>query len=264
MRKIVFHSWCSKATAGIRTSPDREQVIQELYDHLEDLYQALIDSGTDENKAVKLAIDTMGSAEDLASLLASVHRPFWGHVETFLRRALTVILVITVFAFGLFYVEHFLIDPILQDFDPDSGLQLSGTVRQTSLLDPDVSVHTDGYSITALRASLWQRTDETVQDYLNIQLRVTNPRPWAQVPEFSGWYWAEDSLGNYYYSAQEDSTANECAIHAQDYRTGFFTCVQDLWLSPYVSQEAQWIELHYNRSGRNIVLRIDLTGGEQP
>ena len=35
-----------------------------------------------------------------------------------------------------------------------------------------------------------------------------------------------------------------------------------MWLSGYVSQEAQWIELRYQRAGRNLVLRIDLEGGE--
>lgn len=263
MRKIVFHSWCSRATAGIRTSPDRENTIQELFDHMEDLYQSLIEAGTEESEAVRQTIRTMGSAEDLAPLLAAVHRPFWGHLENFLRRAMIILLVITTFAFGLFYVEHFLIDPVLQEFDPDAGLLLNGTIQQTTVLSPDASASADGYRITVDRASVWQRTEGSVQKFLNVQIRVTNPRPWAQVPDFSGWYWAEDSLGNYYYSACEDSTDSECSIHAEDYRTGFFTYIQDLWLSPYVSEGAQWIELHYDRAGRNIVLRIDLTGGEQ-
>lgn len=117
------------------------------------------------------------------------------------------------------------------------------------------------------RASVWKRTSTSSagsQEYThcNIQVKVTNPLPWADFPDFSTWYWAEDSLGNYYYSAAEDSSANECSIQAADYRTGFFTTTQDLWLSPCVSEEAEWIKLHYARSGRDIVLYIDLTGGE--
>jgi len=36
----------------------------------------------------------------------------------------------------------------------------------------------------------------------------------------------------------------------------------DLWLNNFSSQEAQWIELRYDRDGRDIRLRIDLNGGE--
>ncbi len=34
-----------------------------------------------------------------------------------------------------------------------------------------------------------------------------------------------------------------------------------LWLSGFCSQDADWIELRYDRSGRDVRLRVDLRGG---
>lgn len=269
MRKLVFQNWCSRAVAGIRTSPDREIVSQELFDHLEDIYQSLIDKGMDPKEAQTQAIVSMGSPEEIAPQLAAIHRPFWGMVELFFRRAIVVLAFITALTFGLFFINNYYINPILQEFDPDAGLSLSGIVEQTFLTNPNFTVYSDGYTLTVDRVSVWQRTyvsedDTKPQYYCNVQIKVSNPLPWADAPDFSGWYWAEDSLGNYYYSTYEDSAENECSIQATDYRIGFFNYVQDLWLSPYVSQDAEWIELHYDRSGRNIVMHIDLPGGELP
>lgn len=269
MRKLLFQRWCSRAVSGILTSPDRENVSQELYDHLEDAYQSLVAAGIDPKAAQEQAVAAMGSAEELAPQLAAVHRPFWGRLELVCRKALVILSAVTLLLFGFYVLENFFFDPAFQKFDPNAGLSLSGNTQQKLYLEPQCSAASDGYILTVTRASLWERTYQSQgetrqQDYCNIQIEVFNPLPWADVPDFSKWYWAVDSLGNYYYSAGEDSFDNECSIQATDYRTGLFTTIQDLWLSPCVSQEAQWIELHYDRSGRNIVLHIDLTGGEQP
>lgn len=265
MRKLLFQRWCSKAVSGIRCSPERETVSQELFDHMEDLYQTLTAEGVDPKEAQHRAVAAMGSAEELAPQLAAIHRPFWGMLELFCRRALVILAFITLLSFGFFVLENFFFDPMLQEFDPDAGLSLSGNLRQTGIIEADAMASSDGYSISIDRVSLWERSqDSDCRYYCNIQIKVFNPLPWADVPEFSGWYWAEDSLGNYYYSSNEDSSGKESSIQATDYRTGFFTTVQDLWLSPWVSQEAQWIQLHYDRSGRDIVLYIALSGGEQP
>lgn len=268
MRKLLFQRWCSKAVSGIRCSPERETISQELFDHMEDIYQSLTADGMDPKQAQHRAVAAMGSAEELAPQLAAIHRPFWGMLELFCRRSLVILVCITILSFGFFVLENFFFDPIFQEFDPDAGLLLSGNLRQTGIMESDSTATSDGYTIAVDRVSLWERSEEDadslIQHYCNIQIKVFNPLPWADVPDFSGWYWAEDSLGNYYYSACEDSTAMECSIQATDYRTGYFTTIQDLWLSPFVSMDAQWIKLHYDRSGRDIVLYIELSGGAQP
>lgn len=269
MRKLAFQRWCSRAVAGIHTSPDKENVSQELFDHLEDCYQALIADGIEPREAERRAIAAMGDVEELSRSLAAIHRPFWGMLELIFRRTLVILAFITLLSFGFYFLENFFFDPAFHEFDPNAGPSVSGEIRQIRSLEPNCTVSSDGYTITVERASIWERTYESLgktqeYDYCNIQLQVFNPFPWADAPDFSGWYWAQDSLGNYYYSACEDSAANESSIQATDYRTGLLTYIQDLWLSPYCSQEAQWIELHYDRSGRDIVLHIDLSGGEQP
>lgn len=44
-------------------------------------------------------------------------------------------------------------------------------------------------------------------------------------------------------------------------RKGPFSYTMELWLSNFRSEDADWIEIRYDREGRDIVLRIDLTGG---
>ena len=132
-------------------------------------------------------------------------------------------------------------------------------------LEPDCSVASDGFYLRIARADLWSSCEDDGTDprqFLNVQIHCTNPLPWAEVPDFHGWIWAVDSLGNYYYSAQEDSNAREPAVSAASYQTGISSHTLDLWLYNYVSLEADWIEFVYDRSGRDVVFHIDLTGGD--
>lgn len=70
-----------------------------------------------------------------------------------------------------------------------------------------------------------------------------------------------DDLGNYYCASYE-AAPGVPAVQSSMYHTGPLTYLHDLYLTDYTSQDAQWIELHYDRAGRDLVLRIDLTGGD--
>ena len=85
---------------------------------------------------------------------------------------------------------------------------------------------------------------------------------WSEQADIGRWFWAEDSAGNYYYSFYE-AYDSEKHVRGNNYRTGLFTETYEMWLSGYEGEDLQWVDLHYDRSGRDLVLRIDLTGGDR-
>lgn len=135
-------------------------------------------------------------------------------------------------------------------------------------LEPDVSDYSDGYKLTLTNAALRKYTPndpEQEVDY-NFYFRVDcfDPHPWTIEPELRKWLYAVDSEGNYYYSSAEQVYTNEPNLGGNPYRTGLMTFTMDMWANNYVSQDAEWIEFRCDRDGRDIKLRLDLTGGEEP
>lgn len=269
MRRLIFQKWCNEVTSGIRTHPDRENASKELAHHLEDKYQLLIAEGMNPAAAAEKAVADMGDPLELSLQLASAHPPIWGKLYTYTKWALVVCLCVTTIMYLIFFTLTRYVITTYHEFDP-TIVQLGGDEYLLETYDPSCVDTSDGYLLNVSDASLWlvemQNSHGEIMrtHYFNVRIDSCTYIPWAEEPDFSEWMWAVDSLGNYYYSEREDSMAQESSIDAKDYHTGMFTYTHNLWLRPYISQEAQWIEVHYDRSGRDIVLRIDLTGGETP
>lgn len=265
-----FKVWCEKAVSGIIFPPDRKKVYDELMDHVTDHYDALVEQGIDRDTAQMIAVASMGDAEVIAPQLAAIHRPFWGY---FLRatRILLVLLACAAFLSGIPYLWNTSYSqPRFERYDPYADTYISdqtGITQRMFYAEPNQVAESDGYRLTLTRAA-WDHTDFADEesgelDMFYFQIEIFNPLPWAEDTEMTRWMWAEDSLGNYYYSFHEDGNPSRYPVVVGNrYHTGPFTYTHDMWLSNFCSQEAEWIDLHYDRSGRNIVFRIDLTGGE--
>ena len=137
----------------------------------------------------------------------------------------------------------------LMDYDPDS--------RDTS----------DGFTFDVSRAvmSFHDHYTDDAQDayYFQCRVKVTDLFQWAELDDIPIHdFWAVDSLGNVYSSFKNDAYSYQRSVSGNLERTGYFSCTMDLWLNNFISQDAQWIELRYDRDGRDIRLRIDLNGGE--
>lgn len=265
-----FESWCMKAIEKIRFTPDQDAVMRELYDHMMDHYEALLEQGLDRAEAERKTLEAMGSAEELAPQLAAVHHPFWGWCLWVSRIALALLLCGAIFV-GIPYFRYlYFSEPTYERLHVYEDTYISDEVGVSERLfyaEPDLSAASDGYTLTLTRAARWTTDfiDESLtdQDSLFFQIRVFNPRPWAERPEFSQWLWAEDSLGNYYYSREETvNYPGECYLMGNIYHSAPFTYTLDLQTSGFLSADAQWIDIHYDRAGRDIVFRIDLTGGD--
>lgn len=251
MHKLKFERWCRAATAQIRFVPDRMPVIRELQAHIEDHYQALLDQGTDSREAVDMAIAAMGSPEEIAPQLAALHRPFWGYAERVFRWVLIALVGICLSSFGFYVLKNSFFDPPV--YYSDTYAQYSEDTDAEYYLESGGMAISDGYVIT-LSKVVWA-------DTLRFQIKSFNLLPWAEHSDIGRWFEVTDSLGNTYRCAYEGGWPGEPTVMGSFLRTGPYTAVNNMWLTDFCSQDAQWLEFRYDRSGHTITFRIDLTGG---
>ena len=270
MRIILFRRWASDAVIGIHISPDREIVSRELFGHLYDCFCENVALGMTPDEAQQNAFEAAGNAIRLSKKLSVLHKPFWTRALRLTRRIIAILAVIVCFTYGLYFLNTRFFSPAVEKFDPDAGPVISGRHTLIATIETRETETSDGYTLSVDNVSVWQTEDTDSRGnprertLMNVQLRCFNPLPWANVPKMEGWIWAEDSLGNYYYSSQEDSLAMEPAISSSVYQTGMLSYTMDLWIYQFVSQDAEWIEFHYDRSGRDLVFRVVLTGVDMP
>ena len=120
----------------------------------------------------------------------------------------------------------------------------------------------DGFRVTVKKVALrHDASDLTNPAEIYVRLRITKPVPWADTPDMYLWFWAVDSLGNTYRSYAETDHRSPSLV-AGDLNYDPFGITFDLKLVDCVSRDAEWIELRYDRNGRDFVLRIGLTGGD--
>lgn len=269
MNSKKFFSWCWEAVSGIKYRPDRDAVYEELYSHLEDRYEVYLAQGFDPQEAEERTLLAMGSASEIAPQLAAVHRPFWGYLLTTSRCVFALLAVLALILSVQFFSLNDLWDASAFSFHnydvyTDTSYQDENDSSVRILyLEPECSICTDGYTLSATDAAWWKTTNAShkEQEVFYARLDITNPRPWAEEPRAITMFWAEDSLGNQYYDLYAQANSSQGYLGGSLRRTGLFTYTYDLYLYNFSSQEAQWIDLRYNRDGRDITLRIDLTGG---
>lgn len=263
---VRFERWCARAAGGVRIRADRQAVIDELYAHMEDQYEELLAAGYTERAAEEEVLAAMGDAGETARQLERVHRPTWAYALRAARwclalAALLALLLLPGYIRDLAAVIN--AGPAAESFcfgeSREEELSFDRRVFYTETGSRDGS---DGYTFTLLRAA--ERSygsiaePEDVQSVLYLEVRVFNPRPWAD--PCTGWmdFYAADSLGNVYPSSLY---ANRRPYIAGTWsRTGLFTYTWIAALHGYCSQEAEWVELRYEKSGRDLRLPVDLRG----
>ena len=269
-----FKNWCDAAVDGIIFPPDREQVHKELLDHIYDHYDALVEQGVDKETAQTLALAAMGDAKEIAPQLAAIHRPFWGYLLRFTRFALIVTLCAAILlTVGQVFRTSYHDFSEYNNLDPftDTVNELEdSTYSRVFYAEPNQSVQSDGYTITLTQAATWyadhhDRESDPYDGYnFYFQMEIFNPRPWAAYSNIPRWFWAVDSLGNTYDCFHEGIVNFAPYIAGNGYHTGPLTYTHDMWINDFRSEDAEWIDFHYDRDGRNLVLRLDLTGCDAP
>lgn len=271
MEHLSFARWCETAVSGIRFQLDRAKVYDELYAHLEDSFEALTEAGTDKDEAEKRSLAAMGSAAEVAEQLEQIHRPFWGYVLRAARWLLVIAAVMALFTVprwiakqGISTEESMFPDIYFEHDDMEHGDLRGERVFYAEPMSRDFS---DGYRFTLTKASEWHeegtvegREIDSYSFFLSVE--VFNLRPWALYSDILREFYAVDSLGKRYEAYNKSYYGEDPTLAGNPVRTGLCTMIWELWLSEYCSHDAEWIELRYDQSGRDVRLRIDMTGGD--
>mgnify|MGYP003293151542 CR=1 FL=1 len=268
-----FHTWCETATGLIRYGPDRKKVARELMTHLEDRRASLMEQGMEQQQASDKALEAMGSAEELAPQLAAIHKPFWGYVLRVSMILLVILLVICVkplwdYTKNLDLQES----PALWEFDVYS-IESYGSDTGWTLLhlsQPDLSCSSDRSKFTITDAAVIKKenADDSKHDpYLHVRMEQTSLLPWTEHEQYfsyffvSGWFSARDSLGNEYPGYYDRAYSDAPSLNTTGAQSGIFTYTHELWINNF-PEDAQWVDICYERDGRSYALRVYLTGGD--
>lgn len=269
-----FDWWCKTAVSQIRYGPDNEAVYRELHAHLEDLYDDATDRGLAPSEARAEALQRMGSASELAPQLGAIHRPWLGYLLDLTKWCICLVCVALAIQLWGFTRNHSFSGGYIPWYYENPGKPLTvysedGTWEANRILDcdPDCRTDCDGFTFDVSRAVMSFHDDyaDDSRDayYFHFQVEVTSLFHWAELDDIPIHdFWAVDSLGNTYSSYRNDAHSYQRAVSGNLDKTGYFTCTMDMWINNFCSQDAQWIEIRYDRDGRDLRLRIDLKGGD--
>lgn len=246
----TFDEWCNSAVEQIRYKPDRQAVFDELKAHLEDHYDALIEESCSPEEAKRLALEAMGSPDEIAPQLGQIHKPWLGYVYSITKVSAIISSFLALFLLVVLSVSHFHAVVSVANY---KSLELTGADRFYA--EPKVSDTSDGYRFTITEAAINSKGDTL---YLELQSVYW---PWMKEPTIIDHFWAVDSLGNRYLSRHEAQYDDVPKVKPSG---GFYsTCISSDQLKIiHFDSSAEWVELRYDRDGREIVLHIDLTGGD--
>lgn len=250
MNNEAFIRWCNTATEQIKYRPDREAVTRELMAHLEDHRDTLMDQGLTKQEAEQIAVTAMGSAYEIAPQLAAIHKPWLGYFSSILKAVAILNAVLAIYCCvstcGSFL--HTLITT--RDFDsiPANHKALDFYYH------PNVSDSADGYRFQVTEAGYSKNASIL---YFDLEMIYW---PWIDAGDIPQHFWAVDSFGNYYHSMAEEAYESPNRISRGGSMGSSLIRTYHMQINGF-DTEAQWVELHYDRDGRYIVLQIDLTGG---
>lgn len=259
MYSVDIASWLKTATGKIRFRQDRIAVQDELRQHMEEKWEDLREQGIPEKEIDQRILKDMGSAEELAPLLAEIHKPHLGYTLTVLKWITALLIVASLIAVGnagggsMFQSDsEWLNDTTKGDF------------QRVFYDEPAQSFRCEDYILQIQKVALWTTTSTQYyyESAIYLQIRVMKP-PLA--PRFNAWQYlgAQDSNGSIYYPFNDRGWAggfNNVSLKGVKY--GVFSDTQILVIRNLDGTPMEWIDLYYDRDGRNATVRIQLTGGD--
>lgn len=219
--------------------------------HLEDHYDILIGQGMSPEEAEEKALTAMGDAKEIAPQLEAVHKPWLGYLYSVVRFAAVaaaIWAVVTWAVIGGSTVHHMI---SAHNFD-----SLPANFAPLDYYDqPKVTDSSDGYQFRVNEVGYNREEAELYYEFRIMQW------PWLKRANISHYFWAVDSSGNYYASEAEEGYNNVPSIFSNGMSSSGCIASYHMIIKEF-DCDAQWVELHYDRDGRDVVLRIDLTGGD--
>ena len=261
--KFDLYAWADRAARHVRFLPDRAGVRAELRAHLEDRYEALTAGGLDVRAAAEKTVAAMGDADAVGGALNRLHSPLLGWA--WLLSCAAVFLALLLCLTHMLYRPESTVEyPMLQDSGAFTETERSvydkidkeeHVQTRTGLWESEAAGTCGDYSFTVPKAALWTHSAADDGRYdLYLQFRAarkfwTPHLRWNAVSAF----WFTDSLGSRY---------DDCGDwYFEEYMASARTLGLDLVLYDF-PPDAEWVELHYHREGYDLVLRVDLAGGD--
>lgn len=256
--------WCTEAVTKIKYAPDRRAVYDELRQHMDDRCEDYLEQGMPTEEAINKAVEVMGDPKELAIQLAAIHRPFWGFaysISKWLLRIAASFVALAILGSIVAYIDN------TQNERSDRlyTRPTEPTFTQFLYAEPNCTDSSDGYTFTVTRAALRQNTisdpelGEVSSTHLYIEMRVTKQNPWAEDCSVIYKFWGTDNCGEVY---------GRYSINPDNYQLCSTSAFSDLYeyydFEVVIAQPENltWYELRYDAAGRDIVLHIDLTGGD--
>lgn len=275
--------WTVRACCRIRLGYDRRAAERELLAHLEDEAEAIRrEKELTAYEAEQQALAAMGDADEVGRQLAAVHKPWLGYLWLWSRRVLIVCIAVAVLA-ALGFSERVGFDWNVSGDNPRYWQEKSWYIDHTTAgtwteFTPDCRDESDGYTFTVPAAARVHNEDYTAEyegvpheveenTSLYVTVRATSLLPSTEGCAAFWDFYAVDDLGNHYWSWTDPDVIYtwqyQRSLVGNTYTTGLWTSEYQAWISE-IDRSASWIELRYDRDGRDVRLRIDLTGGEKP
>lgn len=259
MKNGKFDAWCEEATARIRYWRDREAVSAELRAHLEDKYDALVAGGTPPVEAAARALESMGSPREIAPQLGAIHSPWLGWLYSFVR-----LVGITVLALAVVMGYYSVFDQWVRFSVMTEPTGLYSAVRTPEDIayydTPDVQTRLEGYCLRVTEVAVVPEDSLFHASQLHVMVEVTW-WPWMWPLDVQDEIWALDSLGTCYSSYDVNGVKGTPRIAFAGGHYGLPG--KSIWYFTIANFDcdSQWVELRYDREGRDMVLRVDLDGG---
>ena len=264
MKHWKLENWCFEAVEKIKYRPDRDAVYTELLQHLDDRCESFIAQGMTKDEAAKKTVEVMGNPRELSVQLAAIHRPFWGFAYSISKWLMRIAVVIALIGI---LISTF-INVILHKSEMDVLYTPSAHSEATRFVyaEPNCSDSSDGYTFTVTRAALHQDAHNYSDKYLfafdcsclYIEVKVESTNLWAGDCQGIYDFWGIDSQGHIYLEDYIESGGSmNCSLAYKDLFAQYYT------FKVFIPQaeDCTWFDLRYNRDGRDVVLHIDLTGG---
>ena len=280
MDNVSWRSWAFRACSYIRFKPDRAAAEEELLAHLEDKAEAILrEKDLLVYEAEQQALASMGDPDEVGRQLAAVHKPWLGYLWLWSWRVLIVCVVAAGLSLGFSQRVGFGESDLRWwlDFPGYDGYREHYTITE---LSPECRDESDGYTFTVPAAAVQsnkafvsrEEYEGEVYEYaveentaLHLTVRATSLLPSTEGCAAFRDFYAVDDLGNYYWSSDDPEVIytwqTQRSLRGNFHATGLWTSEYEASISE-VDRSASWIELRYDRDGRDVRLRIDLTGGE--
>lgn len=183
------NGWLDTAMDQVRCKPEHKAIRAELLGHIEDKEQYFLDSGMEPTQAGRAAIEAMGDPVEVGKELDKAHPVFWGKLYTALKVVITLLCIVVFFCVVDFADKNDITTILLQNYplkvkqtDP---YKLGG--EDVLVLDVDQKpIKHSGYTIEVTQAYWSSQMYTGAENVLEVNIKVSNPRPWAVSPLFMG------------------------------------------------------------------------------